>query len=359
MVTIAQIAAKVGISPSEVSRVLNGRERPKRSVSESTRQRVLQTAKELGYQPNLIARSLVTQRTPIVGTVMYNITNPFFAFMAMGLQAELSAKSLQMFLLTAERSERRETDEHCGLALLCSLLRYNVAGVLFWNWQEFTTGDEAYWRSSGYARTPLVLLGWVASDVTMDRVAADYSRGASLLTEHLLGLGHKRIAYIGNDEGYSKPYSKHAGFSEAMSVAGLTPETIYIERPSWEAGRELGHHLASRAQPPTAVIAANDMMATGIMRGLSERGKSVPEFMAVAGFDDAPHGPYLPVSLTSVRPPYGEVVRSAVQLLQERIEATATLKSRCACEPGDCRTILLQPSLVIRESTIGPMAGPA
>lgn len=358
MVTIKEIAKRVGVSPSEVSRVLNGNERPHRSVSEQTRQRILQAAVELSYQPNMIARALVTQRTHIVGAIVYHITNPYFGRMAMGIEAELRIHGMQMLLSTVEQDEIEpgsafeQAEEY-----LKTYLAYNVAGILFWNWSKFTRADQQAWQAASRKRPPLVLLGGIDDDVTIDHVGIDQRTGGRMVTEHLIALGHRRIAYAGNDVGWPGPLSKHGGYVEALRTAALEPEVLAEGVFLLEDGYRIGRALVNRSDPPTAVVTSNDYLATGLIRALLEAGWRVPEQVAVTGFDDNPMSAYGAVSITTVRPPYRETTRAAVELLMERIrERRDGRKEREEAQREGAqahRRILLKPSLVARESTLG------
>lgn len=308
-VTIRDVAKRAGVGIATVSRVLNGNP----SVSEETRQRVLQAIEELNYTPNPIARRLSTGRTWTVGVLVPFFTLPEFVKRLQGIQHALAESAYDLVLFNIENPAQRDK-------YFLDLSRNNrVDGLLILS----LVPGEGQVSAFEEAGIPLVLVDAVHPDLS--RVTVDHVKGGELAAEHLIALGHRRIAFVGSPADddpfhFAAPHQCFQGYRRALDAAGIPLREEYHLRGAYgrENAREMGRALLSLDEPPSAVFAASDTQAIGVMEAARERGLRVPEDLSVVGYGDLRDAEYL--NLTTVHQPLFESGVEAVNLLLELIE---------------------------------------
>ncbi|MFF7891674.1 LacI family DNA-binding transcriptional regulator [Streptomyces sp. NPDC007907] len=329
--TIRDVAERAGVSKSLVSLVLRGSDQ----VRPEKRDAVLRAARELGYRPNAAARSLSERRTRTVGVLLNDLRNPWFVDLLDGLNSLLHANGLRMLLADARLNRRTGQDP------ADPLLDLRVDGLVVVG----TLPDPAALEDAG--RIPVVLAGSrEPAPPGVDVVAGDDERGARLVSEHLIGLGHRRIAHIA---GYGAVGElRRRSFEAAMRRHGLADEVL-VEPSDMteEGGYRTTVRLLSRPDRPTAVFAVNDIAAIGALSAAEELGLRVPHDLSVVGYDNTSIARLRHVWLTTVDNSSHEVGRRAARCLLERFEDAG----------GAGRVQLVSPTLEIRGST-APAPGP-
>jgi LacI family transcriptional regulator len=316
--TILDVASEAGVSKSTVSNVVRGLP----GVSEATRLRVQNAIEELGYRPNILARQLVQQRTSILGVVVGDLANPFFGEMAKLVERHAAARGFTAMFTNTEGDAQSE------VAGVETLLEHRVAGIIFLAF----SGDS---RNEDWG----------------DVVSVDDVRGGSLATSHLIGQGHRRIAYLSIPELEEKSdLARLQGYTEALSVAGL-PHAIRIgwSPPSDRAVVDgVDRRLLEVFTGPervTAVFASNDLAAIYLQEFADRVELRVPEDLSIVGFDDVAMSGLARIALTTVAQPRDELARLGIATIADRIERK--LK-------GPPRTTLVAVNLVQRRSTAPP-----
>lgn len=326
MITIRDVALKAGVAISTVSRVLSGG-----SSSEKARERVLQAIKELGYRPNQMARGLVRRESRTIGFVMSDLGNPFFPALARGVEGK--ARSLGYAVLLANTDE----NEHLEEAAIQTLLQKRVDGLIV----TIAGKGSAILLSLIEDGFPLVVMDRRLHPLQVNTVAIDNGMGAKRAVEHLLSLGHRRIAYIGGVPGEFTDTERLNGYLAALRAANIPMDEALIRHGhfQFEGGyNSMGELLRLR---PTAVFAANDIMALGACKAVREAGLNVPGDLSIIGFDDIPAAGITFPALTTVRQPAYDLGGKAAELL---------IQVRLGQSPMDTQEILFQPELVERDS---------
>ncbi|WP_458249435.1 LacI family DNA-binding transcriptional regulator [Streptomyces sp. MAI_2237] len=328
--TIRDVAVQAGVSKSLVSLVLRGSEQ----VRPEKREAVLRAVRELGYRPNAAARSLSEQRTRTVGVLLDDLRNPWFVELLDGLNSLLHAAGLHMLLADA-RLNRRTGQDLTGPFLDLGVDGLVVVGTL----------PDLAALGAVAERIPVVVAGArEAAPAGVDVVAGDDELGARLVTEHLIGLGHRRIAHIA---GYGAVGElRRRSFEAAMREHGLAD--LAMVEPSdmtEEGGYRTTVRLLSRPGRPTAVFAVNDIASVGALSAAEELGLRVPHDVSVVGYDNTSISRLRHVWLTTVDGVGHEVGRRAARCLLDRFE-----------RPGGAgRLHLAAPALEIRGTTAAPL----
>jgi LacI family transcriptional regulator len=307
MTTIREVAKAAGVSSTTVSHVINGT----RFVSEGVRVRVLTAMHALGYQHNVLARSLRRGETRTIGLILPDSANPFFAKVGRGIEAAAFDRAYSVVLCNSEGNLARE--EHYTEVLT----QKQVDGIIF-----VAAGDRTGSLSLLLDRgVPSVLIDRDLPDAKVDAVLADNRQGGYLATRHLLALGHRRIACISGPSNISPSADRVTGYRQALADAGLPVDETLILRGDFhlESGWAAASELLRRPAPPTAIFACNDLMAIGVIRAAADLARRIPEELAVVGFDDIELAAYCVPPLTTVLQPTTGMGRRAVQLLIDRI----------------------------------------
>ncbi len=333
--TMEDVAREAGVSRALVSLVM--RERP--NVSDERRRRVLDAAARLGYRPNAMARSLASRRTKTVGVILDDLRNPFFAEIAGGVEELASEVGYQLLLAAGGRQARRER------AALAALLEHRVGGMILVS-PRLPAGEIA----AAASEAPMVIVGRAVRGVNADSVLINEAHGTGLALDHLVGLGHERIAHVDGGSGAGGPQRRSAYLRE-MRTRRLGRHALVIPGDfTEEAGVIAAGELLRRPELPTAIFAANDMVAAGLLGGLDRAGVEVPRDVSIVGYDNISIAHLAHVSLTTIDQPRTEMGRLALELLLDRIDNRRANEMR-----------LLEPSLVVRSTTAPPrtVAAPA
>jgi len=327
--TIVDVAERAGVSKSLVSLVMRGSGR----VGEDSRRAVLRAADELGYRPNAVARSLVRQSSGVVGCILSDLHNPFFADVADGIEEAASKGGYRAILSAGFLDPARES------GAVETLLQLQADGLIMLGPMMSVSKIGAAAR-----HVPIVVVGQKTRAKALDSVRNDDEAGAAAVVDHLVGLGHRRIAHIhagavggsrGRREGYEQAMTRHGLGADVRSVKGAFTEA---------GGMRAMRSIIESGNLPTAVFVANDLAAMGALEALAAAGLRVPDDVSLVGYDDIITSHSARVALTTVAQPSVEMGRTAVDLLIERL-----LKGRT-----EARHIVLPPQLVVRGSTAAP-----
>ncbi len=332
-VTLKDIAQRVGVSVTTVSRALGGYD----DVAEKTRQRIVQTAQEMGYQPNIIARSLQRRHTNIVGFIIPTFgprfSDPFFSELLAGIGNEAAKHQFDLLVSTcAPGAEELEAYER--LVGSCQ-----VDGLLV---VRTRCNDEriAYLAARDF---PFVAFGRSNLDVDFPYVDENGTQGLCEVTEHLIDLGHRRIAFIAAPQGLMFGSYRLQGYRRALKAHHIPFDKALVVNGdlTQRGGHEVAHRLLKLSPPPTAIIADNDLMALGAISAAQEHGLTVGRDVAIAGFDDIPLAEHSHPPLTTVRQPIYHIGTMICSMLIRLIRGEELTE----------RHILLEPTLVIRQSS--------
>lgn len=329
-VSIKDIARAARVSHSTVSRALRGSP----LVHPKTAARIRRIAKRLGYLPSALGRSLKTRQTMTLGVVVNTIADPVMAELLAGIQEVANRAGYSILLAESHAEPERE------LRAVRSLLEHRVDGVLA---AASRVGPD-YRPLLEAIGVPLVLINNQHPQPYRHAVSIDSLPASRAITEHLIGLGHRRIAYIGDRFGYQTDWERYTGYAEALRAAGLEarPELAVKGDGMIAGGMEAMSALLELRRPPTAVFCYNDLTAIGAMRVARARGLRIPQDISVAGFDDLFFAADTNPPLTTVRQPKRLMGTMAAEiLLKVMVGEQCELDIRV---PGE---------LVIREST-GP-----
>jgi len=331
------VARRAGVSLSTASRVVNNNGYP---VAEGTRERVLEAVRALNYSPSVLARALVTKRTQIVGVIVGDVEDPYFAEIVRGVEDVARRVGYLVIVCNADRDPATE------LSYLRTLLDYRVDGVILAGGGVL---DEAFRPSHVQAVARLehqgsvvVALAEVAADVP--RISIDNRRAAAEMTRYVVGLGHRRIGVIAGPERITTAQSRLAGIRDVLGQRGLPQEMIASGGFTVSGGERAAETLCARSPMPTALIAVNDQMAIGALTAAHRRGFNVPNDLTIVGFGDTTAARQAWPSLTTVSVPRHEMGATAMRGLLEQLQGGEPVASSTL----DC-------ALVVR-GTCGPPA---
>jgi DNA-binding LacI/PurR family transcriptional regulator len=337
--SLKDVAARAGVSVRTVSNVVN----KSAPVAETTRRRVQQALDELGYRPNLAARSLRAGRTGLIGLIVPELHSPYFGELA-GLLVDAAQRRSWTVLIDqthgSAEGERRLLQGTGGRV---------VDGLIISPW---ALEPAELQRHAG--NTPMVLLGERDPGHVADHVAVDNVLAAEEATAHLLGLGRRRIAAVGLQPQLHNGTAEQrlAGYRRALRGAGITPDPALecavetLHRP--DGARAAARLLDAPEPAPDAVFAFSDELALGVLHTARERGLRVPEDLAVVGFDDIEDGRYAAPALTTVGPDKAQIAERALQCLADRIHSRSDLPSQSVVVP---HRLLRRASTGIRAGT--------
>ncbi len=328
MVTIRDVARRVGVSPTTVSHVMN----ETRFVSEELRTRVYQAIGELNYQPNAIARSLRCKKTQNIGMIIPDIAYPFLAEVARGVEDTGFKLGYNVILCDSNGTLERET------ACIDLLREKQVDGIVFVAAGESSRHVETLIKQG----MPVIVVDRELPGLEVDSVLADNLQGGYQATEYLIQLGHRCIGCITGPPDLSISSQRVSGYRQALERYSipLCDELVVTGYFRHQEGYRAMRELLTLDRHPTAVFACNDIMAVGAIRAAKDKGLGVPEGIAIIGFDDIALASFISPRLTTVAQPKHEMGAIAVELLAERVND----KSR------PTKKVILPTQLVVRES---------
>jgi DNA-binding LacI/PurR family transcriptional regulator len=338
-ITIKDVARHAGVTHSTVSRALRGSP----LISAETTQRVRQAAQDLGYQASAAARSLKTHSSKVLGAVVSNIDDPFFGEVLQGIEDTVQKNGYSLFIASSQHDQERQR------IIVRALREHRVDGLIICS---TSFGAEQY-RHISESGIPIVVINNQAAEDYKYSIYHDDAGGSQEITNYLLNLGHTRIAYLGNSLSGRTTLDRQAGFLQAMQSAGLAvaeQHLINLPGASPEQGFTVVDHLLTLSPRPTALICYNDMLATGVMRGLQQAGYHVPGDFSVCGFDNITFSAYTSPPLTTFDQPKRFIGVEAARLLLGLLQPA---EAPAANEPSIRK---LKGHLLVRESTDPPSA---
>ncbi|APT45661.1 catabolite control protein A [Bacillus safensis] len=303
-VTIYDVAREANVSMATVSRVVNGNP----NVKPTTRKKVLEAIDRLGYRPNAVARGLASKKTTTVGVIIPDISSIFYSELARGIEDIATMYKYNIILSNSDQNTDKE------LHLLNTMLGKQVDGIVFMGGNITDVHVEEFKRSP----VPIVLAASVEEQAQTPSVNINYEQAIYDSVQLLVEKGHKRIAFVSGP--MSEPINsvrKLAGYKRALEEAGIAfDDTLVAEGDySYDSGIEALAHLLEQSDKPTAVIAATDEMALGVIHGAQDRGVSIPEDLEVIGFDNTRLSLMVRPQLTTVVQPTYDIGAVAMRLL--------------------------------------------
>jgi LacI family transcriptional regulator len=334
MVTIYDIAKAAGVSKSTVANVLSG----KGSVGETTRQRVLSYVRELGYRPNELARSLNSHKTFTIALVLPTIVNPFYPEIVEAIEIMASEHEYQTLFCNTRG------DFALGRLQMERMMSRWVDGYIIMGSSMDIADVQQYFLQG----LPIVLCDWQENEsppLEIPMVSVDFYRAGQLAAEYLLKLGHRHMAVIVDEP---QQTLRLEGFRAVLQSAGISlpPEMIQPGDSLLESGYAAAKTLLARPERPTAIFATTDWMAFGAIEAVLEEGLRVPQDISIIGLDDIHVSAHLRPPLTTIAIPKAQLAKEATELLLQQINGEEAIPA----------SRMVEPSLVVRQSTAAPLA---
>lgn len=305
--TIKDVAKKAGVHPSVVSRVLNKDVTLK--IKKETRERILETVNELGYVPNHAARNLKKNQTNMIGMIIPDFSNPVYSSIIHGAENKAAQEGYTLLVY----SKKHIAKSHSSFS---HLIEGRIDGLLI---ATLELDDKAL-KELAELDKPFILVNRSAEGFD-NYVLLDDEHAGYIAADHLISLGHTKIAHITGPFETGTGLKRYYGFKNRLETAGinLTPEYVRKGQYSLESGHEQMNHLLKLQEPPTAVFTANIMIALGAMRAAQENGLTIPDDISIIGMHDVAFAPTLNPSLTTVNMPLYEMGEAAMQKIIENI----------------------------------------
>lgn len=331
MATIKEIAERAGVSIGTVSNVLNNLP----TVRDAARRRVLEAIEELRYRPSLLGRALRKDKTNMIVMIVPDITNPFFPGAVRGAEDIAFQNGFRLVLCNSDNSFAKET------TYIREMQTYRPSGLIVVPSDLSRSADEArVYLKDGAC---VVFVDRIPAKWKGDSVTSDHEKGAFAATKHLIDLGHRRIATITGRLSGPSAAARLKGFEQAMKAARLSVPASFIQQADFNknAGHEKAQALLRIKNRPTAIFAANDLIAFGVLSALREAGLRCPEDVSLAGFDNLDDSDVTVPTLTTVEQFAYKIGATAAQTVVDRMRG----------DGGATRHVLLTPELRIKEST--------
>jgi LacI family transcriptional regulator len=337
MANIKDVAKKAGVSPATVSRVINGQP----YVGDQVRERVQEAIRELRYRPNRVAQRLRAARSHLVGVILSDIRNPFYTMALEGIEQTLSGQGLSVLICNSGVKPEREND------FIKLMQAEGVAGIIIAPRRE-TSDVLAEAVKEGL---PVVVIDRRMTKPITDVVLADNHNGARLAVQHFVEQGYRRIATIAGPAFLASGRERYQGYVQALEEAGipLDERLVRVGNYKLENGYSLTRELIAGNKLPLALFVANNMMTVGALNAIHEAGLTIPDDVAVIGFDDLPWAVSLSPALTTVGQPAFDIGIHAAELLLNRI----------AFPDRPTRTVVLNTELIVRASALERASGSA
>ncbi|WP_372948199.1 LacI family DNA-binding transcriptional regulator [Mariniphaga sp.] len=329
---IKELAEKLGLSPTTVSRVLNGKSKNFR-ISQETSRKVLDAARKYHYSPNRIARGLKLEKTETIGLIIPDIANPYFGSIAKTIEMEAHKKGYSIILCDSLDDEVTEAE------LLQLLAGRKVDGIII----APTGKSSRHVTEVQNQGIPVMVIDRYLVGTELPFITTDNYIGALLATEHVIEMGHRNIACIQGINGISANTDRVKGYHDALQKHGIRVNELLILGTDF--GEENGYiqtrKLLELPSRPTAIFALSNLISLGILRALKEAGLTVPDDISIVSFDEQPYSAFLACPMTTVEQPREEIGRLAFDFLLIMIDEGASKK---------VDNLMLQPRLIFRES---------
>lgn len=328
-ITMKDIATMLGVAESTVSRAINN----KPGVGEETRAKILELAKKYNYKPNLLARNLAKQETNMIGLILPDISSLFYSEVTRAIQDIAIKKGYQVIVCNTDTNEDRES------AYIEWLQANKIAGIIF-------LGDGLVNNQIvklGLSDYPIVLANRLVEEVMLPSVIIDNTTGAFEATKHLLEKGYKRIALINGPQDNMQSQNRLQGYQQALMKYSIDYDAKLVVNKDWsrEGGYEGFLELLELESPPTAIFAANDLIAVGVIEAIKMGGYLIPEDIAVVGFEDT-------IVTSIIEPPLTTVAQPMYQL---GVDSAKKLFSLIEEEEVEENIEVLASELIVRKST--------
>jgi DNA-binding LacI/PurR family transcriptional regulator len=330
-VTIKDIAKRVGVSHTTVSRALRGNS----LISDETSERIRQVAHELGYQPSAAARSLKTNRSQVLGVILSSLDDPFFSEILQGIEDSAQESNFSLFIAASRHDPNRERK------IVQTMMEHRVDGVIICS----TSFGAAQGRQLLEYGFPIVVVNNQSAGNFRYSIYHDDVDGSRQVTRHLIELGHRHIAYLGNSISGRTTLDRLSGFRQEMEAADLSIPKEYIhEVPGGRAehGMTGGDYFLSLPIRPTAIVCFNDLIATGVLKSAYQHGLRIPADLSVTGFDNIDFSAYTDPPLTTFDQPKRFIGMEAARLLLGLLHSIPD---------EDEKVTILRGSLLVRAST--------
>ncbi|MFD0694455.1 LacI family DNA-binding transcriptional regulator [Paenibacillus sp. GCM10027628] len=330
--TIYDVAKEAGVSIATVSNAING----KGKISQKRREEILKVMERLQYQPSLIASALMGKKTFTLGLLIPDISNPFFAEIARAIEDQAHQNGYSVIMCSTDNKDER-VERYITL-----LEQKSVDGIIIGTGIENMEILSLLQNKS----IPIAMIAREASALAVDTVVADDFVGGMLAAEHLISLGHRRVAILAENLKVSSSRERIRGFKQGMHDAGISfsDDNIIICEYKVEEGKRGIQELLGRssAEHPTAIFCCNDLLAIGALQGAKELGLRVPKALSIVGFDNTILATVTDPPLTTVSQPMEQMGKLVFNLLIDNLEKKDGIKQR----------IVLRPELIIRQSTM-------
>jgi DNA-binding LacI/PurR family transcriptional regulator len=326
-ITLQDVAARAGVSKSAVSRTFT----PGASVSARTRAKVEAAAAELGYSPNVLASSLTTGRTTLVGLISNNFTNPYFLQIFDHFTRALQQAGLRPLLINLSSQD----DADRSLAML---RQYNVDGVIVAS-STLPPGFAAEFQKAGI---PVVhAFGWSSTEPRTARVSIDNRKAGQLAAHTLLARGYRRVGFLGGPEHAATTGDRLDGFRQALAAAGVLPAVHYAADYAYAAGQAAMRDALTRHPDTEAWFCGDDVIAIGALDAARANGLSVPGDIGLIGLNDMEMAGWDRIALTTIRQPLARIVAESIALIRRRIK-----------DPDDPPEMILLPCTLVERGTL-------
>ena len=338
--TIKDVARRTGVSHSTVSRALPGNS----LISSETAERIRQAAQEMGYQPSAAARSLKTNRTQVLGVIVSSIADPFFGEILNGIEAFAQERGYSLFIAASQHDPVKERQ------IVQTMMEQRTDGVIICS-SSFSAEQGRQLLSYGF---PVVAVNHQAAESFHYSIYHDDEDGSRQVTRHLVSLGHKNIAYLGNEQSGRTTMDRLSGFQHALLEAGLSvreEHIFHVQGGDPALGAESVAYFQRLQVRPTAIVCFNDTLAIGVLKGCEQAGIRVPEDISVTGFDNITYSAFTCPALTTFDQPKYSIGEEAARLLLDLLHAEGDGHADAS------RVKVLQGKLLVRASTAAPRPG--
>lgn len=332
-VSSIDVAKLAGVSQSSVSRVFS----PNAKVSAEKRERILEAARQLGYKPNALARSLITQSTNLIGVVVADVASLFYANFLSALSSRLGELGKQVILFNVGLEQTADN-------VLPTLLEYRVDALII----AATTLSADMAAECAQYGTPVILFNRAVKLDQVSSIGVDNLAGGQQIAELLLQNDHRRFAYIAGIESTQTNRYRERGFMSRLMENGIDENDIFQEQGdySYESGFAAAKRLLEREDRPDAIFCASDPMAFGAIDAAHSLGLSVPENVSIAGFDNVPQAAWNSYQLTTIAQPIEALLDSTLEVLSQRLDESKDFQPKIEHFPGE---LLVRGSVKLKE----------